>query len=85
MKVPGLLIFLCTVCYTLPAQTDSLLIQSKKAEYLHKSKTRKTVAFAMLGVGTAAIVTGAIMAGNSNNALPYPIPRQMKKHTKGVR
>jgi hypothetical protein len=74
MKFAVLLTLLSVVSFQVLGQTDTTRIHSIKADYLKKSKTQKTVAWVLLGTGTALIVTGFIMVGNSNNPLPYPLP-----------
>ncbi len=46
---------------------------SIKTNYLKKSKTQKTVGWILLGTGTAMVVTGMLVAGNSVEAEPPSI------------
>jgi hypothetical protein len=74
MKFSAFLTLLIMLSFQLLGQADTSKPQSVKTDYLKKSKTQKTVAWIMLGTGTALIVTGFIMAGHANNPLPYPVP-----------
>src|SRR5205809_5902274 len=44
---------------------------SIKADYLRKSKNQKTIAWVLLGSGTAMMVTGLILSGNAANNDPF--------------
>ena len=54
---------------------------TQKDVYLQKSRNYKTTAFIFLGVGTASIITGAMMMGTAKNNIPVlPIPTDEKTY-----
>jgi len=66
------------------SQADTTTPNSSiKTDYLKKSKTQKTIAWTMLGVGTAMVVAGVVTAGNADYN-PYPIPPTDEKFYNGA-
>ncbi len=57
---------------------------TKKDGYLQKSRAQKTTAFIFLGLGTASIITGAMMMGTAKNNAPFPIPPTDEKTYDGA-
>ena len=66
------------------ANIDTSSMFTKKDLYLQKSRSQKTTAFVFLGIGTATIITGAMMMGTAKNNPPFPLPPTDEKTYDGA-
>ena len=83
-----MLIFSLAIAFTLNAlcqQTTNSELKKNSAYYLQKSKKQKTMAWAMLGVGTATVVTGILLPAGKVNESTWQIGLTQKYENTGTK
>lgn len=76
------------IVFTLNAfcqQTTSSELNKTSVDYLQKSKKQKTIAWAMLGVGAATVVTGILLPSGKVSESPWQIGFTQKYENTGTK